>query len=226
LAEQPGLFRVYSPSYSLPQQIAAVYGIELADGVDPLQLRAYTGFMEKATGVPVSGYSVTMPPFEDGDPSQDNENYRPDPVLLGLLNVRYVVSEFDLPVEGLALRERFDQTRIYENTKAMPRVWVQNSDEAPSGDGNPAEISRWTPNHVDVRANGPGLLVLSEIAYPGWRVFVDGNSEDMEVAEGLLRAVRLDQGVHKVEFIYRPVSVYMGLALWVIGLLLVLVGLV
>jgi uncharacterized membrane protein YfhO len=77
-----------------------------------------------------------------------------------------------------------------------------------------------------VRANGPGLLVLSEIAYPGWRVFVDGNSEDMEVAEGLLRAVRLDQGVHKVEFIYRPVSVYMGLALWVIGLLLVLVGLV
>ena len=226
LAEQPGLFRVYSPSYSLPQQVAAQQGIELADGVDPLQLRAYAAFMEKATGVPVSGYSVTMPPFKNGDPDEDNLNYRPEPALLGLLNVRYVASEFDLPIEGLALRGRFGETRIYENMKAMPRAWVQNSDEVPSGDDNAAEVSRWTPNHIDVRANGPGLLVMSEIAYPGWRIFVDGNSEDIEVVDGLLRAVRLDKGVHKVEFIYRPVSVYVGLGLWVIGLLLVLAGLI
>jgi hypothetical protein len=226
LAEQPGLFRVYSPSYSLPQQIAAVYGIELADGVDPLQLKAYAGFMEKATGVPVSGYSVTVPPFENGDPDQDNLNYRPDPALLGLLNVGYVVSEFDLPVEGLALRERFGDTRIYQNMKELPRAWVQNSEGLPSGDVIAAEISRWTPNHVDLRANGPGLLVLSEIDYPGWRVFVDGNARELEAAEGLLRAVRLDEGAHEVEFVYRPVSVYVGLGLGLIGLLLVLAGLI
>jgi hypothetical protein len=40
LAGQEGLFRVYSPSYSLPQHIGAEYGLELAGGVDPLQLRA------------------------------------------------------------------------------------------------------------------------------------------------------------------------------------------
>ena len=39
-----GLSRVYSPSYSIPQQVAAVNGLELADGVDPLQLIGLRGF--------------------------------------------------------------------------------------------------------------------------------------------------------------------------------------
>ncbi len=35
LAEQPGLFRVYTPSYSISQLGAAEYGLELANGVRP-----------------------------------------------------------------------------------------------------------------------------------------------------------------------------------------------
>ena len=226
LAGQAGTFRVYSPSYSVPQEVAATYGIELADGVDPLQLRAYSRFMEEATGVPVAGYSVTMPPFENGDPSQDNENYRPDPARLGLLNVRYVVSEFDLPVEGLALRERSGETRIYENLKAMPRAWVQNPEGLPSGNQAGAEITGRGPNRIELQAEGPGVLVLSEIAYPGWRVTVDGKAREVETTEGLLRAVRLEAGVHEVAFIYRPLSVYAGLGLWVLGMVLVLAGMI
>ncbi len=41
LSEQSGLFRVYSPSYDLPQQTAAFYKLQLADGIDPLQLQSY-----------------------------------------------------------------------------------------------------------------------------------------------------------------------------------------
>ena len=50
LAEQNGMFRVYSPSYSIPQHTAAVYGLELVDGIDPLQLQVYSNYMEDATG--------------------------------------------------------------------------------------------------------------------------------------------------------------------------------
>ena len=39
--EQPGPFRVYSPSYSLPQHVAQRAGLELADGVDPMQVASY-----------------------------------------------------------------------------------------------------------------------------------------------------------------------------------------
>ncbi len=73
----------------------------LAEGIDPLQLSAYAAFMEKASGVPMEGYSVTLPPFASGRPEVDNRAYLPDARLLGLLNVRYVVSEFELVANDL-----------------------------------------------------------------------------------------------------------------------------
>ena len=163
LAAQPGRFRVYSPSYSLPQHTAARYGLELVDGVDPMQLAAYAELMDAATGVPRSGYSVTLPPFAGGEPEVDNAAYRPDPGLLGLLNVRYVAAEFDLSVEGLVLRNYFGETRLYENALALPRVWVQTEDGIFEGR---AELIEWQPNRISVQAQGPGTLVLSEIVLP------------------------------------------------------------
>ncbi len=115
LAGVPGEYRIYSPSYSLPQQTAARDRLQLADGVDPLQLQAYVDFMERASGVPRNGYSVTLPPFSSGEPHSDNAAFSPDAGLLGLLNVHYVASEFDLQSEGLVLRERVGETRLYEN---------------------------------------------------------------------------------------------------------------
>ena len=89
-------FRTYSPSYSIPQQTAAFYRLEMADGVDPLQLRSYSDFMQKASGISSNGYSVTLPPFETGDPDTDNRGAVPDARLLGLLNVRFVAAQFPL----------------------------------------------------------------------------------------------------------------------------------
>ncbi len=66
-------YRVYSPSYSIPQQTAALYGLELADGIDPMQLTTYARYMQGATGVKSSGYSVTIPSFGSGDPGLDNQ---------------------------------------------------------------------------------------------------------------------------------------------------------
>ncbi len=125
LADQQGLFRVYSPSYSIPQQTAIRAGIQLADGVDPLQLDNYAGFMGIATGVPRSGYSVTTPPFANGNPKTSNAAYLPDPASLGILNVRYIAAGFDLSMDGLVLKSEFDGIRLYENLQALPRAWVQ-----------------------------------------------------------------------------------------------------
>lgn len=218
LVGEPGRFRIYSPSYSIPQHLAAQHGIELADGVDPLQITAYAQFMEAATGVPQDGYSVTLPPFPGGDPSHDNAACLPDPKLLGLLNVRYIAAEFDLPVEGLVFLKQFGETRLYDNEFAMPRAWMQPLDAAPGLEASPAEIVSWEPNHVTINASGPGLLVLSEIAYPGWRVKVDGQKAEIETVAGILRGVELSEGNHQIEFLFRPLSVYIGLAVFAVGL--------
>jgi len=219
------IYRLYSPSYSLPQHIAADRSLELADGVDPLQLSEYTGFMDAAAGVPRNGYSVTVPPFYEGQPSIDNATFLPDPALLGLLNVRYVVSEFDLSINELNFQEKIGETRIYENLRALPRAWVQ-----PTGDDgeisiHPVEKLDWSPNRIGIIAKGPGMLVLSEIAYPGWLVSVDGESGSAVKVYNILRGVQLDSGRHEIVFSFHPFSVYLGIAGFILGIgLLILVA--
>ena len=226
LSEKSGRFRIYSPSYSLPQHITAKHELELVDGVDPLQIAAYAKFMEEATGVPQTGYSVTLPPFAEGETVRDNAAYIPNPELLGLLNVHYVAAEFDLVVDGLVFREQFGKTRLYENTFALPRAWVQPLGTEPSQNATPAEIIAWEPNHITIEAQGPGLLILSEITYPGWIVKVNGQKTAIETVAGILRGVEISEGDHQIEFLFRPMSVYIGLALLIVGAgLLGLIGL-
>ena len=222
LASQPGRFRVYSPSYSLPQQTAARFRLELADGVDPLQLQAYVSFMQGASGVPWTGYSVTLPPFASGEPASDNAAYLPNPALLGILNIRYVLAEYDLPVNGLAFRKLFGETRLYENVHISPRAWIQPEGLDLGEQAHQLELDAWTPNRITLAVEATeqeNLLVLSEVAYPGWQAWVDGEQVSMQAASGVLRAVHLEPGEHQVTFTFRPLSVYAGLALCGTGLL-------
>jgi hypothetical protein len=225
LSVQPGLFRVYSPSYSLPQQTAAREGLQLADGINPLQLAAYVNFMSSASGVPAADYSVTLPPFANGEPGKDNSGEEPNPRLLGLLNVRYIVAAFDLPVQGLALVARLGETRIYENLQALPRAWLQPADSEPGQEASGVALTAWTPNRivvdVEVPANGTNvgqLLVLSELDYPGWQARIDGQPATIRPVAGILRGVMVEPGAHQVVFEFKPVSFYLGLVLGALGL--------
>jgi hypothetical protein len=213
LKSQTGVFRVYSPSYSLPQQTAARFGIQQADGINPLMLMSYVDFMESATGIPITHYSVSMPDFPTNFFATDNAGYIPNAQLLGLLNVRFVLSEFDLPSADLKLVKTIGTTRIYENQKWLPRAWVQ-SENASIGVGiksTPTVIA--SPNEITIEATGPGLLVLSEIYYPDWKVFVDGNEQPLLKEAGVLRGVALKEGASEVRFEYQPILVYVALAL-------------
>jgi hypothetical protein len=219
LHQQDGYFRTYSPSYSLPQQIAVHADIEMADGVDPLQLAGYREFMTVASGVPASGYAVTIPPYANGDPAVDNAAYWPNAERLGRLNVRYVLSEFDLVSDDLIFQTQVDTTRIYENRKFLPRAWVQKTNDGLGENWAAASIQIWEPNRIEIKAYGPGLLVLSEIYYPGWRVLVDNQQTELQTYDQIFRAVELAPGPHEIELEFRPVSVYAGLGLfgWGVG---------
>jgi len=65
-------------------------------------------------------------------------------------------------------------------------------------------------------------LVVSELNYPGWVVWVDGEKREIDTAAGVLRAVKLDAGKHEVNFAFQPGSLLMGLVLS-IGCLFIIV---
>jgi len=211
LEMQPGNFRVYSPSYSLPQHTAGKYDIRLAGGVDPLMLMNYVNFMKTATGIPIAHYSVSMPDFPTDSLSTDNASYVPDAHLLGLMNVRFVLSEFDITANGLTLVKTIGATRIYENQDWLPFAWVQ-TETKPLGEGvlsTPDVIV--IPNEFKIEAVGPGQLVLSEMYYPGWKVYIDGKEEPMMRMDGVFMGAELNAGNHSVEFVFQPVLVFLAL---------------
>jgi hypothetical protein len=131
---------------------------------------------------------------------------------LGLLNVRYVAAEFDLPVQGLELEQSFGSTRLYRNLEASPRAWVQPENSILGESIQPVELLGWNSDRISLRATGPGLLVLSEVMYPGWQARIDGKPAHIEAA-GLLRGLRLEAGEHEVEFGFYPATLYLGLGL-------------
>ncbi len=219
-------FRVYSPSYSLPQQTATQAGIELADGIDPMQLTSYLSFMEDATGVPNQGYSVTLPPFSSANPALDNLGYQPDSFLLGVLNVKYVVSAFDIAADQLKLIGTVDGTRVYENEDFRPRAWVQMSPDEQASGFTSVDGMAWSPNRIRVSTSQAGRLVLSEIDYPGWKAWIDGQPATIKPAWDILRSVEVPAGLHTVTFEFQPITVYVGLALGVDGWLITLALLV
>ena len=221
ILEEEEFFRIYSPTYSISQSVAAEQNLELVYGVDPLQYQPYANYFEKSSGIPLDGYSVSLPPFPGGRPEQANRGYQPDASLLGRLNVKYLISEYPLSADGLVRRSQNSSLFVYENTLVKPRAWMA-SESFEEGSGQDASslvpIDSYSANRIELLATGPGLLVLSEIAYPGWVVEVDGGAEPLIEVDGLFRGVELSPGNHRVKFIFRPLSVFSGLAIFLVGL--------
>lgn len=220
LKAQGADFRVFSPSYSIPQQTAAYEGIQLADGIDPLQIKTYSDFVRKASGLPLDGYSVTLPPFETGDPSVDNAGIQPDAEEFGLLNVKYMVSAFPVNAARWTLLEKTADSYVYENEITRGWAWMEDPNTGNQIMGNVMVVKRNPLKKIKISAEGPGRLVVSDISYPGWQVRVDSQPADIIIAHGILRAVELPGGSHSVEFSFAPKTVYAGLAISLLSLII------
>ncbi len=101
-----------------------------------------------------------------------------------------------------------------------PRAWTQPP-ESPIGEViTGVDLQRFNPNKLQIQAKGPGLLVISEIDYPGWKVSVDGSPGQITAVVGLFRGVSLPGGEHKVILEFRPFLFTLGIGIsgvaWVI----------
>jgi hypothetical protein len=244
LAAQAQPFRVYSPSYSLPQTAASNAGLEQIDGVEPVHLTGYDRFMAQAGGYGDGPFSVTIPPFPDGvSPEVAHRDAQPDLRLLGLLNGRYLAAAFPLDEPNLTLQRQGKGTWLYENELSLPRAFVVHQAEPVTNDQaweqiatldaervalveggqrlsgaaepSTARILERAPNRLVIQTelDAPGLLVLSEMWYPGWETRDNGQQIPILRVNAILRGVHLDEGQHKLVFEYRPWTVRLGVLL-------------
>lgn len=108
-----------------------------------------------------------------------------------------------------------------EDTPGTPLLALQDGRaDCEAGRLDDATIERYTSNSVTigVRAACPGLLVLPDTYYPGWRATVDGRDQPLYPTNGAFRGVTVPAGTSQVEFRYEPRAFPVGIALAMGGL--------
>ena len=63
---------------------------------------------------------------------------------------------------------------------------------------------------LDVAAESPGLLILSELYYPGWRARVNGRPTEIYKVDGALRGIMVPGGESLISVEYAPFNFYVG----------------
>jgi hypothetical protein len=71
------------------------------------------------------------------------------------------------------------------------------------------KITAYQPNQLtyDVKSDKGGVLVFSEIYYPGWTATVDGQSVEVGRVDYILRAMNVKPGHHKIVLSFFPKSI-------------------
>lgn len=97
-------------------------------------------------------------------------------------------------------------------------------DQLPPQQATSAKITSYTSQSVQISAslNRPGLLLLNDSNYPGWKAYVDGRPAKWISTNYLFRGVFLSPGKHHIEYKYQPTSIRAGVATSVGTLLLLL----
>lgn len=90
------------------------------------------------------------------------------------------------------------------------------------------QLTSYEPNRLTYHVSSAkgGVVVFSEIYYPGWQATIDGAPVDIARADYILRAMHVPSGLHTIEMWFEPQSIrvtetiaYVALALLVIGVM-------
>jgi len=205
---QPGLFRVYSPSYSFPMPNT----LQQANGVNPMHLAAYAEYIKSASNYSSGPYSVSLPDIYIDDHTSNElvlAAQFPDTELLGQLNVKFLASSFELKSNNLLFIMKEGEHFLYENEDFKERIIY---------DHGVINLEKWSPNEIIIRTEGDaGTLILSEIYYPGWKAWIDGNQMEINREQEIFRGVELSSGSHEVVLKFLPATFLIGMVISLIG---------
>ena len=72
-----------------------------------------------------------------------------------------------------------------------------------------ATLKTYAPNALSYEVNSDkgGVLVFSEVYYPGWTATVDGQPAELGRVNYILRAINLKPGKHTVALDFHPSSI-------------------
>jgi uncharacterized membrane protein YfhO len=167
---------------------------------------------------------------------------------MDLLNVKYAISystetwekrTTHLPrafiVYGYGLSEKkqvlarltspdFNPTKeiLFEKEQGVPQL-IQGVSRSSLPIGQ-VEILSYRPDHITIQTESSeaGLLFLSELFYPGWKAYRDGNPTTILRGNYLFRVVELPEGRHEVRLEFDPWTTKAGTGITLLTVFLIL----
>lgn len=128
---------------------------------------------------------------------------------------KYIVENNSQKILNKMFAKNFDlrTTVILEND---PKLKLNSS-------GGTTKIVSYAPNKIIINttSDGNSLLFLSDTYYPGWEAFIDGKKSQIYRTDYTFRSVFVPKGNHIIEFIYNPLSFWLGVIFAVLGLILI-----
>jgi hypothetical protein len=236
-ANNTAVFRLHNEQ-RLPGHAACMVGLNEVGGITPIHVGYYQDFIKQ---VPREvrwqllnvGYVVTWRSVLDdhlGRPVDatllDQQGEGKDATYTYRLNEKqlraWIVHEVAVnpdrdAIYAMLAAPDFDPRRVAYVPKSIDVVTNQAIE--------PASIVTSQPDRlvVDTDLTTPGLLVMSEVNYPGWTATVNGSPTPIMEVDGLLRGVALPGGSARVELYFRPGSLTTGGVITALGVVLCIV---
>ncbi|HEY8691323.1 MAG TPA: oligosaccharide flippase family protein, partial [Chloroflexota bacterium] len=171
----------------------------------------------------ISSQPIEDPQFEPVYAGPDGRVYRNRDVLPRAFVVPSVQVETN-PQAQLDALKSMDLGHVAVVDRPVPTE-AQGSLTLPSSaTAEEGRITAYSGRKVAVQAAGPGVLVLTDNNFPGWKATVDGQPVDVLTADYTFRGVPLPPGQHTVEFNFAPASLLVGGLVSALSLALMLVA--
>ena len=211
---QPGLFRVHIKG-GYPPNIGDLFGVASTVGTAKTFLADYIPYLQtrQAWNLLNVRYILSATEENEGPPVYasgpwklyQNSFYCP----------RAWVVYHVAPLARTDIRRQLSDPAFHPLEVAL----IDGPIEADMGESpaNPAQVNfdLYQAAHLELRvqSTATGLLVLSEVYYPGWEASVNGKPIRIHKVDGLLRGVVVPSGESRVTFRYRPRSILWGAVL-------------
>ena len=93
------------------------------------------------------------------------------------------------------------------------------------GPSESVAVTKYEPQRVELKASmeRPGLVILADVDYPGWRLTIDGKPAPIFRANRMMRGAAVPPGEHILVYTYEPGSFRIGAIVSIAGAVMLLI---
>ena len=222
---RPGLHRVRVDG-PLEPNIGDVYGVQSILGGGGTELTEYSRLGDRWLDVLLNvRYHIRPAASTDPNPVYSDGQWKvfEDPRAFPRA---WIVHETIVKSNPDRLYSSLNDPALDLHRTALLEVRLPHAPETGNETRETIRFRSYEPNHISIAVTeeSQGLLVLSELYYPGWRATVNGKPAPIYRVDGALRGILAPRGQSRIELDYRPASFYLGATITLLTLLCVVVG--